>query len=548
MEHIGRSPGLVCLLLLGLAGCASAPAPSPQPAIVTSHPLATQAALRTLDLGGNAYDAAITAATVLGVVEPFDSGLGGGGLWLVQRPGQEPVLLDGREMAPGAAGQSDFPITGVKAGVRAAAVPGQPAALAYLSQHYAERPLRDNLAAAIQLARQGHAVDADFDALIAQLAEGANPEFRRIFVPDQAAAATRRRLITQPELARTLEHLADEGFGDFYQGDIGRALLADVQAEGGQWTRPDLLAYSVEPGTALQIPFGEARITTAPAPSVSGLALAQTLGILQVSPLEEAGADAEDRTHHLAEAMRQAYPDAIRYGVDLQYRPQPLAPLLSPQRLQRQAAAIDPLRAGTSPGVGPLDGLQSAATGSYIAVIDSEGNRVSAALSIGRPFGARVVSASTGVLLNDAMNDFRPAENSDRATGASAGERPATTLAPVILDSPGRSVLLGAAGAGPATAAMLLTGILESLGGGDAASITSARRFGLTPAGDLAIEQGRHTPQEIFGLEALGHRVRVVDPFGQMHAIVIEKKGPAASQSAASDPRDNGQAIIRQMD
>ena len=254
-------------------------------AIASAHPLATQAGIRILEQGGNAFDAAITVAAVLGVVEPYSAGIGGGGFWLLQRGNQPPVFIDARETAPSAAkadlyvnakGEVDRDLainTALSAGI-----PGQPAAFVHIAKGYGSLPLQKTLQPAIDAARQGFPINPVYQALASFRAPVLQryADSQRIFL-NEGKPFTPDTLIRQPELATTLERLAAHGFDGFYKGELARKLVDGVNAGGGIWTLADLGAYRVIEREPIVFTYQGNRIWSAPPPSSGGIALAQNL-------------------------------------------------------------------------------------------------------------------------------------------------------------------------------------------------------------------------------------------------------------------------------
>jgi len=216
----------VCLLLLTTLASA---APPPAAAVATAHPLATAAAREVLERGGNAFDAAVAASAALGVVEPYSSGIGGGGFWLLHRAKDaKQIMIDGRETAPKAATADMYldsngkPIPQASLdGPLAAAIPSSPAAWAHLAEHYGRLPLAQSLAPAIRLARDGFPVDEQYRRLAAfrLSALQEDPTAAAIFL-DKGEVPALGWQLRQPDLARTLEVLAAEGAAGFYQGPL----------------------------------------------------------------------------------------------------------------------------------------------------------------------------------------------------------------------------------------------------------------------------------------------------------------------------------------
>ena len=229
---------------------ACSPADKPHSAAIASaHPLATQAGMDILDAGGNAFDAAVTVSAVLAVVEPYSSGIGGGGFWLLHRSSDGfEVMVDGRERAPLAAHRdmylddagnviADLSVDGALA----AGIPGEPAALVHIARNYGRLPLAQTLAAAIRLAREGFPVDEHYRRMAGFRLEALQEDAvaAGIFLVDDAVPDA-GVLIVQPDLAETLENIAQHGHDGFYTGTVAERLVEGVRAVDGIWTMEDL--------------------------------------------------------------------------------------------------------------------------------------------------------------------------------------------------------------------------------------------------------------------------------------------------------------------
>ena len=300
------------LLVVALvAACALRPAAAQECGIASAHALATKAGCEILNSGGNAFDAAVAVAAALAVVEPFASGIGGGGFFLLHRASDNfDVFIDARETAPSRATREFFVDENGKAkrkaaleGPTAAGIPGEPAALDWVSGRYGKLPLERSLAPAIRLAEQGFPADARYASASAmretQLKKGGAA--RNFLDNGQAAAAG--FVVMQPQLARTLRMLADKGGRSFYHGDFARKLAQTVKSAGGLWELSDLENYRVIERPPIKFTYRGAKITTAPLPSSGGLVLAQSLFI--VESVNMAGLSATQRVHYVVEAMRR---------------------------------------------------------------------------------------------------------------------------------------------------------------------------------------------------------------------------------------------------
>ena len=377
-------------------------------AIASAHPLATAAGLEILAAGGNAFDAAVAVSAALAVVEPYSSGLGGGGFWLLHRAadGHE-VMVDGRERAPLAAHRDlDLDEDGEVVhewsmnGPLSAAIPGEPAALDHIARRYGKLPLAHSLAPAIRLARAGFAVEEHYRRMAGFRLEvmARYPDTARILL-DLGAAPETGTLIVQEDLARTLEALAEEGADGFYRGAVARRLVEGVRAAGGIWTLEDLAQYQVVEREPVRFRYRDLEITSVAPPSSGGVALATMLQILEGYDL--VSLDQATRTHLVIEAMRRAYRDRAEYLGDPDFVAMPLARLTSPDYAAGLRASIRADRATPStdlPGEAETGGGHHT---THFSILDREGNRVAATLSVNYPFGSGFIAPGTGVLLNE---------------------------------------------------------------------------------------------------------------------------------------------------
>ncbi len=544
----------MCLLLSAPVGAAERPGGE---AVASAHPLATEAGLLVLQAGGNAFDAAVAVSAALAVVEPYGSGLGGGGFWLLHRArdGRQ-VMVDGRERAPLAAHRDMYldqhgevvPGAAID-GPLAAGIPGVPAALAHIAERYGHLPLAVSLRPAIILAREGFPVDPVYRRLarfrLSALRDSADAAQQ--FLRDGEVPPEGHRL-RQPELAETLEAIARDGARAFYTGEIAARLVAAVRAGGGIWTARDLRDYRVVERPPVITWFGRHRLVSANLPSSGGLLLAQMLHMLAERPLT--GLDPAARAHLLVEVMRRAYADRARFLGDDDHVIVPRGLLLSRGRAVRLARQIDPERATPSATLATDAGEGQDTT--HFSILDRAGNRVSATLSINYPFGSGFVAAGTGVLLNDEMDDFSAKPGTAnayglRGNGANAiapGKRMLSSMSPTFLESPDRVAILGTPG-GSRIISMVLLGLLDAIDGRPVADWVAGGRFHHQYMPDrIEVEPGALADELVQALREKGHRVRELDePYGNMQAIAWQLG--SGEVSAASDPRGIGLSVVR---
>jgi gamma-glutamyltranspeptidase/glutathione hydrolase len=558
---------IACVALVSLVPLSSAFArndPPPAPAVASAHPAATAAGMEVLQAGGNAFDAAIAVTAALAVVEPQGSGLGGGGFWLLHdAQNNRDVMVDGREEAPGAATRDmylddngDFVQERARNGALAAGIPGEPAALAHIAERYGKLDLATTLAPAIRLARNGFEINDHMHTLAQYRRDvlARHPASAALLLDDNGEPLAPGTLFKQPDLATTLEALAKHGRDGFYDGDIARQLVEAVRSAGGIWTRQDLANYDVverEPiRGSYRTPDGEYQIISAAPPSSGGPVLVEALNILE--GFDWGTLDAVQRRHVTIEAMRRAYRDRAVFLGDPDFVDMPIARLTDKNYAAGLRVGIRSDRATAS---NELAGVTADhANGhhtTHFSVIDAEGNRVAATLSVNFPFGSGLVAAGTGVVLNDEMDDFsaKPlAPNGYGLVGSEAnaiapGKRPLSSMTPTFVVGDAREIALGTPG-GSRITTMVLLGVLDFTHGGDAESVVGKPRYHHQYLPDhVEYEPGALSPERLAGLKKLGHKFEKVNRhYGDMHAVIWNKAD--GTMDAASDPRGIGCAAI----
>ena len=551
---------LLCGALATPAPARDAPAAHPPGvAIASGHALATEAGFEIVRAGGNAFDAAVAVSSTLGVVEPISSGLGGGGFFLLHdaRTGKD-VFLDARETSPAAATPARFldkhgnlDPGRSQDGPWSAGIPGIPAALVQLASRYGRLPLRVSLAPAIRIAREGFPV-------YARMAEGYAerravmrrfPGTRAVYEPGGKPIAE-GDVFRQPELAHTLELLAERGFDGFYRGETARRLLAGVAQAGGEWTAGELAGYRVREREPIRFRYHGWTVTTAPPPSSGDIALAEMLQILE--PYDLAQLDEAHRVHLGVEAMRRAYRDRTFYLGDPDFVDIPRKTLTDPGYAAGLRATINPDKAT------PSDLLSTAPTPledqetTHFSIIDAEGNRVAATQTVNLLYGSGLVAEGTGVLLNDEMDDFALKPGTPNAFGVMGyeanapkpGKRPLSSMSPTFLESKDRVAVLGTPG-GSRIITMVLLGILGYDAGLSAQQVAALPRYHHQWLPDvIEAEPGAISPGAVRTLEAMGHKVAGAGggalgsshPWGNLQTVEWNKATNVLS--AGSDPRN----------
>ncbi len=520
-------------------------------AIASAHPLATAAGQSMLARGGNAFDAAIAVAAALAVVEPYSSGLGGGGFFLLHRANDgHQVMIDARETAPaGILPQHLFdaagnPLPGATTrGGTAAAIPGLPAGLEHLAQRYGSLPMSVTLAPAIRLASEGFKTDRRY-ARITQLREAMLRATKEtaLFL-DNGRAPVPGYLLRQPDLALTLERITRGGAAGFYHGPVAEGMVAAVKAAGGVWQMSDLAAYRVVERVPVRFSYRGARITAAALPSAGGIALAQALGMLEQFP----AGDVQDPeyAHLVAEVMRRAFRDRIQLG-DPDQTPIPVAELLKKDKLNQYVTEIRRDKATPLPPPAATGAGAGSVNTTHFSIVDAAGNRVAATLTINLLFGSGIVGRGTGVLLNNEMDDFTlraDVANSFQLRGGTAnsvapGKRPLSSMTPTFVEDDKGVLILGAPG-GSRIISQVLLATIEYLRNPrvDLPQLVAMPRYHHQYWPDrIEIEPEGFSAAWRSALESKGHQLRAANrKWGNLQAVFQPRGGGAAQ--AANDPR-----------
>lgn len=551
------TPAAALLALTAALAVANAAATAPgAAAIASAYPLASRAGYQVLEQGGNAFDAAVAVAAALAVVEPNGSGLAGGGFFLLHRAADgHQVMVDARERAPAAATRDMFldaggqPVAGASTeGPLAAGIPGEPAALEHLSRRYGRLPLAASLAPAIRLARDGFPVYPVLREALAGKAEDLrrSPEAARIFLVDGEAPPV-GHLLRQPELAAVLDTLAAEGARGFYEGPLAARLVAGVRAGGGIWTEADLAAYRVVERPPVVGQYHGARIVSAAPPSSGGIALVNALNIL--AGFDLASVDSATRKHLVVEAMRRVHRDRAEFLGDPDFVHVPVERLTHPHYAAGQRSSIRPDRATPSAALAaPAGDRKGGPATTHFSVIDADGNRVAATITLNLWFGSGWVAPGTGLLLNNQMDDFSMkagVPNAYQLVGADAnavapGKRPLSSTTPTFVETDGGVMVIGSPGGG-LIIGMVLLATLDWLDGKPVAELLAAPRFHHQYLPDeILFERGAFSDDEAEALRRMGHALREsAEPYGNLQVVTWDRA--SGEVRAASDPRGAGQ-------
>ncbi len=503
--------------------------------IAASHPLAASAGATILREGGNAVDAAAAIQFALNVVEPQSSGIGGGAFILVYlAKTHETLVIDARETAPAAATADQFAhhsfeensVNGIAVGV-----PGTLAGFADAQRRWGRKSLAAVLQPAIGLARQGFAVTPYLAHELTSARAALQPETRALFRNTVGQPLQVGDWLRQPELAHTFELIAAEGPGVFYQGKIAGAIVAAQQrstlgpAGMGRMTLADLADYRVAVRSPLVGHYRDYTLVTMPPPSSGGLALLQSLGLLEHFPLGRAqgfGAGELNSTHLTIEALRLAMADRAVWLGDPAATPVPVAHLLDGQYLLGlvHAMGVDKRMPDKGLALEP-EGTQT----THFTVVDAEGNVVSCTTTVEAVWGSGILVPGYGFLLNNELTDFNRVPKAGPldpgANDVRPGMRPRSSMAPTLVFREGRWLLAYGSPGGPTIISTVLEMTLDLLDDhltGDAA--VGMPRFAVLDAAGKTLIEPALPVGLIDALRAQGHHlILATEPIGSVQLI-----------------------------
>ncbi len=515
--------------------------------VAANHPLAASAGFEVLLAGGNAVDAAIATGAVLGVVEPFMSGVGGvgwmniywaetGTVHILNFSGRAPRSLsaDHFDMEEGMAPRSALtPL-----------VPGSASAWARAQERFGTMNAPRLLESAIRIADEGFPITAygagfhdrhsyvflDWDGV------GADAWWDGRREPPQPGMRVRN-----PDLANLYRILAQDGFDAFYEGEVPQEIVSAYQEAGGVITEEDFRDYEATWESPLHITYRGYDVYNAPPNSSGGLAILQILKTLEGYDLREMEVNSADYIHHLVEAIKLAGADREEWSGDPDFMDVeiPLDDLLSEEHAAQQRARIDPLMAATEVTAGRL---QPGTT--HYSIADARGNLVSVTTTMGSFFGTGLVGGGTGVLLNNGVTWFEL--DPESPAYVEGGKRTRWNMAPTLIGHDGTPFIAMGTPGGPGiwqTQPQVITKLLDF--GMDPQNAIESPRFRWQLHGTEVQAEGRIAPEVVSELERRGHSVHVVDSWTMaVGGMNVVKRDPASGLMwGGADPRRDGYVV-----
>lgn len=531
------------------------------PAVAMPDSHSARVAADVLGQGGNAVDAAVAAGFVLAVTHPESGNIGGGGFMTLVVPsgvGPQTHFLDYRETAPMAArkemylGDDGEVVDRLSfTGALAVGVPGTVAGLYEAHQRFGSLPWPDLVEPAISLASDGFIPEKK------QVAMLRDSEERLSRVANFAAYFSHMEegvLFTQPELASTLQRIADAGRDGFYKGETAEHLIGTMKTYGGLVSHEDLDTYEARWREPLTFKWSGYDVVTAPLPSSGGIALAQLFGMKDAlkEAFDDVAPGSVQYVHLIAEMEKRVFADRAQHLGDPDFVTAPVSALLDADYLAARAREVNPDQITTEGDVRP--GHKESKQTTHFSIVDGRGGAVSNTYTLNWEYGSGVVVEGAGFLLNDEMDDFsaKPGVRNaygvvgDEANAIAPGKRMLSSMSPTLLMKEGEPrIVIGTPGGSTIFTSVfqvLLNSEVYGMGGQEA---VDRRRFHHQLPGGTTLYFEGNSPLEaelVKGLEARGYELeKLWNNVGDVQMIKVYEDGQV---EAASDRRGRGLALV----
>lgn len=397
--------------------------------------------------GGNAVDAAVAMGFALGVCEPFTSGLGGGGLATIHTAEGENFFIDFREVAPAAAtldlyvdasGENNG---NTKEGGLASGVPGEVAGLLYLLEHHGTMSREEVMEPAIRIANEGFTVSAYCANAISDAYEKTQkfPEMSKVYLDENGLPWEEGSVITNPDLGKALQLIADQGADVFYKGEIGEAMVATLAKYDGVMTMDDLAGYEVHELEPVTGDYRGYTVISSPPPSSGGTHLIEILNILENFDMASMEVNSAEYVHLFAETFKLAFADRAKYMADTNFVTVPLGGLTSQAYADKRAQDIDlnvAMEQAAPDDPSPYEHTDT----THFSVADVDGNCVAITKTINYYFGSGVMVDGYGFMMNNQMDDF--STDSESVNKIEPGKKPLSSMSPTVVLKPDGSPFL----------------------------------------------------------------------------------------------------------
>lgn len=524
-------------------------------AVVSAHPLASEAGLQMLKQGGNAVDAAIATQFALAVVYPAAGNLGGGGFLVAHLKNGKQLAIDYREKAPGKAHRDMYlddkgnPIVELsKQGPLASGVPGTVAGI-FASMKFAKLPLKKLIAPAIELAEKGFAITASQAASL----NGSKKSFL-LNNEDPVAFVKNEKwkegdLLIQPHLATTLKRIRSNGAKGFYEGPTAKLIVEQMKKTNGIISLQDLKSYKAVLREATQFNYKGYEILGMPMPSSGGLLLEQMMKMIEKRDIASMGFQTAASVQLMTEVERRAYADRGTYMGDADFVKVPVNYLRSEAYLEKRMNDFIPGVAGNSVSIKEGIVPESEET-THLSVIDKDGNAVAVTTTLNGGYGSYTVVYGAGFLLNNEMDDFSVKPGAPNMYGAvgkaanaiSPGKRMLSSMTPTIVLKDKKPVIVVGTPGGttiPTSVFQTLVNLIEfKLSAEDAVNKPKFHHQWLPDI--IEVEKG-FDPNTTAALKGMGYNITNRGEIGRVELITISY-GANRKITAIADKRGDDAA------
>ena len=508
--------------------------------VVSEEEIASRVGAEILAKGGNAVDAAVAVGIALAVVLPEAGNLGGGGFMLLHLAEKKlSTAIDYREVAPAKSHRDMYlNVDGsvnnneVRMGWSGIGVPGTVAGMAYALEKYGTMSWKDVVKPSIALAKEGFVLKPAHEESFARAENrlGRNEASKKIFLDANGKAFAFGEKLVQKDLAWSLEQLHKHGPKAFYQGEIGKKIVADIQANGGIMTMEDLADYKVVERSVISTDYRGYTVMSLPPPSSGGVHLIQMLNVLQGYDIATWGLNSANTIHAMIETERRAYADRSRYLGDPDFVSVPVAQLTSKKYAEFIRANINLEKATPSEHVAPgnLTPYESPQTTHY-SVMDRWGNAVSNTYTLNWSYGTGLTAKGTGILLNNEMDDFSAKPGSANAYGLIGEEansiaprkRPLSSMTPTMVLKDGKVFLITGSPGGSTIITTVLQTVMNVIDHGlNIQAATNQPRFHHQWLPDRVRFEAGFSPDTLNILRERGHQIQVGSPLGTTESIM----------------------------
>lgn len=528
--------------------------------VASQEMLASRTGVEILKQGGNAIDAAVAVAFSLAVTLPRAGNIGGGGFMLVHLAKEnKTIAIDYREMAPSKAKKDIFLDEKGDAVAKlsrehglAVGVPGTVMGMSLALEKYGTMTMAQVTAPAIKMAQEGISVSPDLAVSLAGLKRRMSqwPSTAAIFYKADGSDYQVNDMLKQPELAHSLQLIAQKGTKGFYEGETAAKLVEAVQEAGGIMTLEDLKHYKAVEREPVRGQYRGYEVVSMPPPSSGGVHIIEMLNVLQQFPIDKFGHNTAQTIHVMAETMKHAYADRSEYLGDPDYYKVPLKQLTDKDYAQKIASQIALNKTTPSEEIKPgnLAPYESDQT-THFSVVDRWGNAVSNTYTLNFSYGSGLVAKGTGILLNNEMDDFSAKPGSPNGYGLVGGEansvegnkRPLSSMSPTIVMKDGKPFLVTGSPGGSRIITTTLQIIMNVIDHGlnIAEASNAARVHHQWLPDELRVETSLNR-DTISLLEAKGHKVKVQSAMGSTQSIMVTEQGIFG----ASDLRHSGSEAV----